>query len=75
TMNSGDDANKRRRVTQACDGCNKKKIRCDGTRPSCHICIEAKTECTYSRVLKKRGPRAGYIEELEARVKELEAML
>ncbi|TPX62880.1 hypothetical protein PhCBS80983_g00149 [Powellomyces hirtus] len=38
---------KRKRVTQACDACNKKK----------------------------RGPRAGYIESLENRLKEMEALL
>ena len=51
------------------------KIKCDGTRPSCHYCVGSRLVCTYSRSLKKRGPRAGYIEQLEQRVQELESLL
>ncbi|OAJ37769.1 hypothetical protein BDEG_21761 [Batrachochytrium dendrobatidis JEL423] len=66
---------KRQRVTQACDNCNRKKIKCDGVFPMCTHCSSIGKECTYVRVTKKRGPKAGFIEELEARVRELESRL
>jgi Fungal Zn(2)-Cys(6) binuclear cluster domain len=75
-MNYSDNSvHKRKRVTQACDSCNRKKIKCDGKRPTCSHCANSNAQCTYQRALKKRGPRAGYIEELENRVNELENML
>ncbi|KAI8848272.1 fungal-specific transcription factor domain-containing protein [Chytridium lagenaria] len=72
----GDSAsNKRKRITQACDSCNKKKIKCDGLKPTCTNCSKSTQQCSYSRGAKKRGPRAGYIESLENRLKEMEALL
>ncbi|KAJ3039627.1 hypothetical protein HDV00_012085, partial [Rhizophlyctis rosea] len=66
---------KRKRITQACDACNKKKVKCDGTKPTCANCQRSNQPCSYSRGAKKRGPRAGYIESLENRLKEMEALL
>ncbi|KAJ3325060.1 hypothetical protein HDU76_013254, partial [Blyttiomyces sp. JEL0837] len=66
---------KRKRITQACDACNRKKIKCDGQKPSCSHCSRSSLVCTYSRGARKRGPRAGYIESLENRLKEMEALL
>ncbi|ORY07212.1 hypothetical protein K493DRAFT_332834 [Basidiobolus meristosporus CBS 931.73] len=50
---------KRRRLTQACDVCRKKKVKCDGNRPSCSNCIRLNATCTYLPSFKKRGPRQG----------------
>ncbi|KAJ3178040.1 hypothetical protein HDU87_003818 [Geranomyces variabilis] len=66
---------KRKRVTQACDACNRKKIKCNGSKPQCANCLQTNSTCTYARTGKKRGPRAGYIESLENRLKEMEALL
>ncbi|KAJ3195815.1 hypothetical protein HK101_010987 [Irineochytrium annulatum] len=66
---------KRKRITQACDACNKKKVKCDGQKPTCNNCQKSSSSCSYSRGAKKRGPRAGYIESLENRLKEMEALL
>ncbi|KAI9352298.1 fungal-specific transcription factor domain-containing protein [Zopfochytrium polystomum] len=66
---------KRKRTTQACDGCNKKKIKCDGDKPVCGNCTRAGLVCSYSRNARKRGPRSNYIESLENRLKEMEALL
>ncbi|KAJ1554383.1 hypothetical protein HK405_005227, partial [Cladochytrium tenue] len=66
---------KRKRTTQACDGCNKKKIKCDGEKPSCGNCVRAGLLCSYARSARKRGPRSNYIESLENRLKEMEALL
>ncbi|KAK9768233.1 hypothetical protein K7432_001308 [Basidiobolus ranarum] len=50
---------KRKRLTQACDICRKKKVKCDGNRPSCSNCIRLNVTCTYLPSFKKRGPRQG----------------
>ncbi|KAJ2726873.1 hypothetical protein GGI07_000201 [Coemansia sp. Benny D115] len=46
---------KKKRLTQACQHCRKKKIRCDGLRPSCKNCIKNKAQCHYSASVRKRG--------------------
>ncbi|KAG9065859.1 hypothetical protein KI688_002156 [Linnemannia hyalina] len=66
---------KRKRLTQACDPCRKKKIKCDGLKPSCANCAKLELQCTYLPSLKKRGPRQGYIELLEKRLDKMEKML
>ncbi|KAI8925514.1 fungal-specific transcription factor domain-containing protein [Entophlyctis helioformis] len=68
-------APKRQRASKACDTCNKKKVRCDGVQPLCTNCRNSGQSCTYTRIARKRGPKPGYIEELEGRVKELEELL
>jgi hypothetical protein len=37
---------KRRRVSKACDECNKRKVKCDGKFP-CSTCVKSGKECTY----------------------------
>ncbi|RUP49124.1 hypothetical protein BC936DRAFT_143243 [Jimgerdemannia flammicorona] len=66
---------KRKRLTQACDICRKKKIKCDGGKPSCANCVRHHLVCTYLPSNKKRGPRQGYIEMLEKRLDKMERML
>ncbi|KAJ2743641.1 hypothetical protein GGI20_003588 [Coemansia sp. BCRC 34301] len=46
---------KKKRLTQACQHCRKKKIRCDGIRPSCNNCTKNKSPCTYLPSVRKRG--------------------
>ncbi|KAI8071025.1 hypothetical protein BC940DRAFT_235023 [Gongronella butleri] len=66
---------KRKRLTQACDMCRKKKIKCDGGKPSCANCVKLGRECSYIPSNKKRGPRQGYIEMLEKRLDKMEKLL
>ncbi|KAG0255108.1 hypothetical protein BG011_005325, partial [Mortierella polycephala] len=66
---------KRKRLTQACDPCRKKKIKCDGIKPSCANCAKSSINCTYLPSMKKRGPRQGYIELLEKRLDKMEQLL
>ncbi|KAH8552980.1 fungal-specific transcription factor domain-containing protein [Umbelopsis sp. PMI_123] len=66
---------KRKRLTQACDVCRRKKIKCDGTKPACANCVRMKQECSYLPSNKKRGPRQGYIELLEKRLDKMEKLL
>lgn len=59
------------RVSQACDRCRMKKIKCDGGTP-CKKCSSIGFECTTSDKLSRRAFPKGYTVNLEKRVKELE---
>lgn len=52
----------------ACVVCRRRKLRCDGKRPSCGTCSRLGHECTYDEVRKKSGPKRGYVKQLEARL-------
>ncbi|WWC88103.1 uncharacterized protein L201_003007 [Kwoniella dendrophila CBS 6074] len=51
---------KRRRITRACDRCNKNGTKCaPGPTPSqCAACASFGSNCTYDRPVKRRGPNA-----------------
>ncbi|KAI8076223.1 fungal-specific transcription factor domain-containing protein [Thamnidium elegans] len=66
---------KRKRLSLACNVCRRKKIKCDGVRPSCGKCIKLNQECSYTTSIKKRGPRQGHIELLEQRLKKMEELM
>lgn len=71
-------ANKRQRVSQACEGCRKKKIKCDGNKPTCTNCGNSGAECVYTQVPRKpRAPkkRSANIGELENRLDRIESLL
>jgi hypothetical protein len=52
----------------ACVVCRRRKLRCDGKRPSCGTCSRLGHECSYDEVRKKSGPKRGYVKQLEARL-------
>lgn len=54
----------------ACVICRKRKLKCDGKRPSCGTCSRLKHDCAYDEVRKKSGPKRGYVKQLEARLGE-----
>ncbi|KAL7332507.1 hypothetical protein PS15p_204536 [Mucor circinelloides] len=64
----------KRRITQACILCRKKKIKCDGAKPECVHCQDANLQCQYTEY-KKRGPHKGYVRLLEERLVQLERRL
>lgn len=69
---------KRQRVTQACEWCRKKKIKCDGAKPSCMNCRNSSSECIYTEIPRKpRAPkkRTTNIGELENRLERIEYLL
>ncbi|CAG7957386.1 unnamed protein product [Penicillium salamii] len=55
----------------ACVVCRRRKLRCDGRRPSCGTCSRLGHECAYDEVRKKSGPKRGYVKQLEARLETL----
>jgi hypothetical protein len=67
--NQQDGPNKTKRI--ACVLCRKRKLRCDGTRPTCSTCKRLSHDCTYDEVRKKSGPKRGYVKLLEQRLREL----
>lgn len=70
--------NKRQRVSQACEGCRKKKIKCDGSKPTCTNCMNSGADCVYTQVPRKpRAPkkRSANIGELENRLDRIESLL
>lgn len=63
-----DDASKQpKRI--ACVLCRKRKLRCDGARPTCGTCKRLAHDCAYDEVRKKSGPKRGYVKLLEARLR------
>jgi hypothetical protein len=54
----------------ACVLCRKRKLKCDGARPSCSTCRRLSHDCTYDEVRKKSGPKRGYVKLLEQRLRE-----
>src|ERR1043165_9263009 len=68
-------ATKRKRLTQACDACRKKKVKCSGDKPSCNNCSRLGITCTYLPSTRKRGPRVGLVESLEKRLQQMEKLL
>ncbi|KAF8470363.1 fungal-specific transcription factor domain-containing protein [Gautieria morchelliformis] len=68
----------RRRSSKACDQCRKSKCKCE--RPGsqdepCKNCILLGTPCTFLGPSRKRGPPKGYIDAIETRLHQLEALL
>lgn len=64
---------KRQKTRLACRECRERKIRCDGARPVCDSCTKKKlgpSQCTYAETIESN---AQYVQELERRVRELEA--
>ncbi|KAH7109314.1 hypothetical protein B0J11DRAFT_573791 [Dendryphion nanum] len=47
----------RQRLTQACDYCRTRKIKCDLRRPCCANCENRSLICKFSTQQRKRGPR------------------
>ncbi|OSD00133.1 hypothetical protein PYCCODRAFT_1437689 [Trametes coccinea BRFM310] len=70
---------KRRKVAQrACDYCRRKKIKCDGPQmpnKRCTKCISRRAECTYVEPFHKSRYTDSYVENLEQRLRRMEALL
>ncbi|KAK7422201.1 hypothetical protein QQX98_001724 [Neonectria punicea] len=59
----------------ACMICRKRKLKCDGTRPSCSTCSRLGHSCAYDEQRRKSGPKRGYVKALEERLKQVETLL
>ncbi|KAH6871026.1 fungal-specific transcription factor domain-containing protein [Thelonectria olida] len=61
------------RIAQACHGCRRKKVRCDGTRPGCSRCVTAGIGCPPSGDPKRLALSRGSTKSLECRTRQLNA--
>ena len=52
----------------ACMICRKRKLKCDGIRPSCSTCSRLGHTCAYDEQRRKSGPKRGYVKALEERL-------
>lgn len=59
----------------ACVLCRKRKLKCDGVKPSCGTCSRLQHDCSYDEVRRKSGPKRGYVKALEARLAQVETLL
>lgn len=59
----------------ACVLCRKRKLKCDGNKPSCGTCQRLQHDCSYDEVRRKSGPKRGYVKALEARLAQVETLL
>lgn len=59
----------------ACMICRKRKLKCDGHKPSCSTCTRLGHDCAYDEVRRKSGPKRGYVKALEERLKQVETLL
>ncbi|KAI9370987.1 fungal-specific transcription factor domain-containing protein [Aspergillus egyptiacus] len=63
-------ANPSRKSAFSCEGCRKRKVKCNGASPSCSRCAARGTPCVYTL-----APTLSYTKQLESRVAELEDAL
>ncbi|CBF75691.1 hypothetical protein AN3650.2 [Aspergillus nidulans FGSC A4] len=75
SINNGDNSYVPRPKRIACAVCRRRKLRCDGRKPSCGTCSRLGHECTYDEARKKSGPKRGYVKQLEARLAQVETLL
>lgn len=64
----------RRRVWRACEGCRRKKIKCDGNEPTCTQCITSKSQCTWLQTKDRAALSRQYVQELETRLLHMETL-
>ncbi|KAJ2366122.1 hypothetical protein IW150_006024, partial [Coemansia sp. RSA 2607] len=63
------------RLMRACDNCRRKKVKCNGIKPSCSHCSRMKLMCHYSPLVRKKRVRRSIIDKLEERLESMEQML
>ncbi|KAI9510447.1 fungal-specific transcription factor domain-containing protein [Russula earlei] len=64
----------RRRVWRACEGCRRKKIKCDGNEPTCSQCATSGSQCTWLQTKDRAALSRHYVQELEARLLHMESV-
>jgi len=71
------DKSKKFRSSRACDNCRKSKTKCEQADEdgSCHYCVTMQLECHFTMPASKRGPAKGYLQALETRCHNVEAVL
>ncbi|KAI9176135.1 transcription factor [Blastocladiella emersonii ATCC 22665] len=65
TASSSPAAIRKTRTSQACEGCRRRKVRCDGSLPCSH-CKSFNLECTFARLTKRKAKAAARAEGAKA---------
>ncbi|KAJ2711693.1 hypothetical protein H4R23_006319, partial [Coemansia sp. Cherry 401B] len=65
-----DDSNKQQRLMRA-----RKKVKCNGSKPTCSHCMRMKLVCNYSPLVRKKRTRRSVIDKLQDRLASMEQML
>ncbi|KAL3479542.1 fungal-specific transcription factor domain-containing protein [Aspergillus californicus] len=66
----------RKRVSLACKPCRKKRVKCDGQKPTCSRCTGEAVQCEYCHEEERRKPPSKQqVQALRARIEVLEAQL
>ena len=55
----------------ACEICRRRKLKCDGTKPSCSTCSRLGHVCAYDERRKKSGPKKGHLKALAEKLSAL----
>ncbi|TIA80957.1 hypothetical protein E3P89_02410 [Wallemia ichthyophaga] len=75
-MNTNISTDKKPKILRACDGCRKRKARCDGPQRYPLPCSNCRNEdCTYENPAEKKGYSVHYVRDLEAKVRRYESIL
>jgi len=70
---SGDDGRpKQKKLALACHFCRRRKLKCDGQRPTCDNCSKRGETCSYDDTVRRRGP-GKRTKEIRQRAQEQEA--
>ncbi|KAJ7638605.1 fungal-specific transcription factor domain-containing protein [Roridomyces roridus] len=64
----------RRRVWRACESCRKRKIKCDGSEPTCAQCAASGSPCAWLQTRDRAALSRHYVQELEARLLHMESL-
>ncbi|KAI5833483.1 hypothetical protein K523DRAFT_295915 [Schizophyllum commune Tattone D] len=64
----------RRRVWRACESCRRKKIKCDGSEPTCSQCMASGSQCTWLQTKDRAALSRHYVQELEGRLLQMETL-
>ncbi|KAG8791130.1 hypothetical protein FRC12_010115 [Ceratobasidium sp. 428] len=61
-------------ATRACNGCRRRRVKCDGVQPVCGTCAHNSRECDWSADFDARRPGTkSLVDSLRARIQQLEA--
>lgn len=72
-MDNNGNPQKRVRISNACQICRERKVRCDGQMPVCGNCARRNTRCVYSNKNQKSRATIDYVRDLEERVRYYES--
>ncbi|KAJ9114258.1 hypothetical protein QFC22_005710 [Naganishia vaughanmartiniae] len=56
TDDGAEDGDEPKKAVLACHFCRGRKLKCDGTRPTCAHCDKRGLECSYDEKIRRRGP-------------------